>query len=98
MFHYVQNKIIAYEEVIRLNVETLTVSATNLLVGGAGILMHYDDRTVKFMQIFLYGQGGADAWRRPFKVIYVESISELAVSSYFPGHKQHVVPATTDCG
>jgi len=45
-----------------LNVETFTVSVTDLLVeGGAfdisGIVLRYDDRVVKFMPIFLYGQG-----------------------------------------
>lgn len=45
-----------------LNVETLTVSVTDLLVdGGAfdifGIVLHIDDRAVKFVPIFLYGQG-----------------------------------------
>lgn len=45
-----------------LNVETLTVSVTDLLVeGGAfdisGIVMRVDDRLVKFVPAFLYGQG-----------------------------------------
>lgn len=47
-----------------LNVEPLTVSVLDLLVeGGAfeisGIVLHYDSRAVKFMPIFLYGQGVA---------------------------------------
>ncbi|MEG4685373.1 hypothetical protein UXP70_10595 [Enterobacter cloacae] len=47
-----------------LNVEPLTVSVLDLLVeGGAfeisGIVLHYDSRSVKFMPIFLYGQGVA---------------------------------------
>ncbi|CAM6816307.1 Histidine kinase [Enterobacter asburiae] len=45
-----------------LNVEPLTVSVLDLLVeGGAfeisGLVLHYDSRAVKFMPIFLYGQG-----------------------------------------
>ncbi|HCQ0107461.1 hypothetical protein [Citrobacter braakii] len=45
-----------------LNVESFTVSVTDLLVeGGAfeitGIVLCYDDRAVKFMPVFLYGQG-----------------------------------------
>jgi len=45
-----------------LNVETFTVSVTDLLVeGGAfeipGIVLRYDDRAVRFVPIFLYGQG-----------------------------------------
>ncbi|MGX5100590.1 hypothetical protein [Enterobacter cloacae] len=47
-----------------LNVEPLTVSVPDLLVeGGAfdisGIVLRYDSRVVKFMPIFLYGQGVA---------------------------------------
>ena len=47
-----------------LNVEPLTVSVPDLLVeGGAfeisGIVLRYDSRAVKFMPIFLYGQGVA---------------------------------------
>ncbi|MEH3408017.1 hypothetical protein POW88_08280 [Enterobacter quasiroggenkampii] len=47
-----------------LNVEPLTVSVPDLLVeGGAfeisGIVLRYDCRAVKFMPIFLYGQGVA---------------------------------------
>ncbi|MFL4293951.1 hypothetical protein P9445_17950 [Enterobacter asburiae] len=45
-----------------LNVETLTTSVPDLLVeSGAfeisGIVLRYDSRVVKFMPIFLYGQG-----------------------------------------
>lgn len=45
-----------------LNAEKLTVSVTDLLVeGGAfeipGIILRYDTRTVKFMPLFLYGEG-----------------------------------------
>ncbi|CNJ34546.1 hypothetical protein CBW53_21935 [Yersinia frederiksenii] len=45
-----------------LNVETFTVSVTDLLVqGGAfdifGIVLRVDDRAVKFVPVFLYGQG-----------------------------------------
>lgn len=45
-----------------LNVETLTASVTDLLVeGGAfdisGIVLRYENRTIKFMPVFLYGQG-----------------------------------------
>lgn len=44
-----------------LNVDTLSTSVTDLLVeGGAfdisAIVLHYDDRSVKFVPIFLYGQ------------------------------------------
>lgn len=44
-----------------LNVETLTTSVTDLLVEGgtfdiSGIVLRCDDRSVKFMPIFLYGQ------------------------------------------
>lgn len=44
-----------------LNVETLTVSVTDLLVeGGAfeifGIVLRVDDRSVRFTPVFLYGQ------------------------------------------
>lgn len=44
-----------------LNVETFTVSVTDLLVeGGAfeidGIVLRYENRSVKFVPIFLYGQ------------------------------------------
>ena len=47
-----------------LNVEPLTASVPDLLVeGGAfeitGIVLRYDSRAVKFMPIFLYGQGVA---------------------------------------
>lgn len=45
-----------------LNVKTLTVSVADLLVEGgafdiAGIVLHVDERSVKFMPVFLYGQG-----------------------------------------
>lgn len=45
-----------------LNVETFTVSVTDLLVEGgsfeiAGIVLRYHDRCVKFTPVFLYGQG-----------------------------------------
>ena len=45
-----------------LNVEAVTASVTDLLVeGGAfdisGIVLRIDDRAVKFMPVFLYGQG-----------------------------------------
>lgn len=45
-----------------LNVEAFTVSVTDLLVEGgafdmAGIVLRIDDRTVKFLPAFLYGQG-----------------------------------------
>jgi len=45
-----------------LNVEAFTVSVTDLLVEGgafdiAGIVLRYDDRAVKFVPVFLYGQG-----------------------------------------
>lgn len=47
-----------------LNVETRSVSVTDLLVKGGGfeidgITLCYDDRSVKFMPVFLYGQGVA---------------------------------------
>lgn len=45
-----------------LNVEPFTASVTDLLVKGGpfeivGILLRYDDRVVKFVPVFLYGQG-----------------------------------------
>ncbi|MET4053883.1 hypothetical protein ABIC12_003499 [Pantoea agglomerans] len=45
-----------------LNVETFTVSVTDLLVEDrtfeiAAINLRYDDRSVKFTPVFLYGQG-----------------------------------------
>ncbi len=45
-----------------LNVETLSTSVMDLLVGSgafeiAGIVLHVDDQAVKFMPVFLYGQG-----------------------------------------
>jgi hypothetical protein len=45
-----------------LNVETFTVSVTDLLVEGgtfeiAAITLRYHDRSVKFIPVFLYGQG-----------------------------------------
>ena len=45
-----------------LNMELFTASVTDLLVeGGAfdipGIVLHYDDRSVTFTPVFLYGQG-----------------------------------------
>jgi len=45
-----------------LNVETFTVSVTDLLVEGgtfeiAALVLRIDDRSVKFMPTFLYGQG-----------------------------------------
>ncbi|MCZ4060582.1 hypothetical protein O3W44_17955 [Pantoea sp. LMR881] len=45
-----------------LNVESFTASVTDLLVeGGAykifALVLHYDDRVVKFVPVFLYGQG-----------------------------------------
>ena len=45
-----------------LNAEPFTASVTDLLVeGGAfdipGIVLHYDDRSVTFTPVFLYGQG-----------------------------------------
>ena len=47
-----------------LNVSTVSASVSDLLVeGGAfeisGIVLRYDSRAVKFMPIFLYGQGVA---------------------------------------
>ncbi len=47
-----------------LNVETLSTSVTDLLVDSgafeiAAILLRVDDRAVKFMPVFLYGQGVA---------------------------------------
>ena len=47
-----------------LNMEPFSVSVTDLLVEGgafeiAGIVLRYDSRAVKFMPIFLYGQGVA---------------------------------------
>lgn len=55
-----------------LNVETFTVSVTDLLVEGgtfeiAALVLRIDDRTVKFMPTFLYGQGVTGCvWRWPF--------------------------------
>lgn len=45
-----------------LNVETFTVSVTDLPVEGgafeiAGIVLRYRDRCIKFMPVFLYGHG-----------------------------------------
>ena len=45
-----------------LSVETFTASVTDLLVEGgtfdiSGIVLRVDDRAVKFMPVFLYGQG-----------------------------------------
>ncbi len=45
-----------------LTVEAFTVSVTDLLVEGgtfdiAGIVLRVDDRAVKFVSVFLYGQG-----------------------------------------
>jgi hypothetical protein len=45
-----------------LNVEAFAVSVTDLLVEGgafeiAGIVLRVDDRAVKFVPVFLYGQG-----------------------------------------
>lgn len=45
-----------------LNAETLSTSVTDLLVENgafdiAGIILRIDDRSVKFMPVFLYGQG-----------------------------------------
>lgn len=44
-----------------LNVETLPVSVTDLLVGGAfdmsAAVLRYDERSVKFIPVYLYGQG-----------------------------------------
>lgn len=45
-----------------LVVDTLSTSVTDLLVGGgafeiATLVLHIDDRSVKFTPIFLYGQG-----------------------------------------
>lgn len=46
-----------------LNVETFTVSVTDLLVEGgafdmAALVLRIDARSVKFVPVFLYGQGG----------------------------------------
>lgn len=45
-----------------LNVDTFTVSVTDLLVEGGSfdifaIVLHYEDPFVKFMPVFLYGLG-----------------------------------------
>ncbi|KHE01706.1 hypothetical protein QMZ93_15925 [Pantoea stewartii subsp. indologenes] len=44
-----------------LNVETLPVSVTDLLVGGAfdmsAAVLRYDEWSVKFIPVYLYGQG-----------------------------------------
>ncbi|WP_205952099.1 hypothetical protein [Pantoea stewartii] len=44
-----------------LNVEALPVSVTDLLVGGAfdmsAAVLRYDERSVKFIPVYLYGQG-----------------------------------------
>lgn len=45
-----------------LSVDRLSVSVTDLLIQGGsfditGIVLRYDDRSVKFMPVFLYGQG-----------------------------------------
>lgn len=46
-----------------LNVEAFTVSVTDLLVAGgpfdmSALVLRIDDRSVKFVPVFLYGQGG----------------------------------------
>ncbi len=53
-----QEQMDAWLEGTRLNVETLSVSVTDLLVEGgafeiAGIILRYEDRCVKFMPVFL---------------------------------------------
>lgn len=45
-----------------VNVESFTAYVTDQLVQGgafeiAGIVLRYDDRVVKFVPVFLYGQG-----------------------------------------
>lgn len=57
-----QEQMDAWLEGTGLNVETVSTSVTDLLVeGGAfeisGIVLHYDDRSVTFTPVFLYGQG-----------------------------------------
>jgi hypothetical protein len=57
-----QEQMDAWLEGAGLNVETFTVSVTDLLVEGgvfdiSGIILRYEDRAVKFMPVFLYAQG-----------------------------------------
>ena len=57
-----QEQMDAWLECAGLNVELFTTSVTDLLVEGgffdiAGIVLCVDDRAVKFMPVFLYGQG-----------------------------------------
>lgn len=57
-----QEQMDAWLERTGLNVETFTVSVTDLLVeGGAfeidAFVLRIDDRSVKFVPVFLYGQG-----------------------------------------
>ena len=57
-----QEQMDAWLEDTGLNVETFTVSVRDLLIESgafdiAGIVLHVDDRAVKFMPVFLYGQG-----------------------------------------
>lgn len=57
-----QEQMDAWLEDTGLNVETFTVSVTDLLVEGrtfdiAALVLRIDDRSVKFTPVFLYGQG-----------------------------------------
>lgn len=57
-----QEQMDTWLEATGLKVETLTISVADLLVeGGAfeidGIVLRYENRSVKFMPVFLYGQG-----------------------------------------
>ncbi|NLS55066.1 hypothetical protein [Hafnia alvei] len=57
-----QEQIDAWLAGTELNVEAFTVSVTDLLVDGGAfdifaIALHYDDRVVKFLPVFLYGHG-----------------------------------------
>ena len=59
-----QEQMDAWLEGTGLNLETFTVSVTDLLVESgafeiAPIFLRIDDRAVKFMPVFLYGQGVA---------------------------------------
>lgn len=57
-----QEQMNAWLEGAGLNVETFTVSVIDLLAEGgafdiASLVLHIDDLSVKFVPVFLYGQG-----------------------------------------
>ncbi|GKX43677.1 hypothetical protein SOASR015_27110 [Pectobacterium carotovorum subsp. carotovorum] len=86
-----------------LNVETFTVSVTDLLVeGGAfdlsAIVLHYDDRSVKFVPVFLYGKGVIGCIEATFNNgAYMTSLGRLFMRSGTVSDWTFAPPGTLPC-